>query len=273
MINGMTGFGSTQIKAGKVRGFLEIKSLNHRYFDVVYYLPMGFASIENKLRQMIHKQIKRGRVTVSLKITDKPAPHLVFNSDVVNKYLRYGKSMKKEFALDNNLTLADLLRLPGVVEAHDAFVGPQEVWPAVEKAVSQALKSVVKMRTREGRSLAADIKSVLSRMLMQLSKIKSRLKVLQREQKKKLTPDEFLAYQKSNDINEEVARLTHYIEEFKILLKATVSVGKKMDFVAQEMQRETNTIGSKVQDKIVSNAVISIKSKIEKLREQAQNIE
>jgi len=269
----MTGFGSTQITLGKVRGFLEIKSLNHRYFDVVYYLPMGFASIENKVRQMIHKEIKRGRVTISLKITDKPSPHLNFNNDVVKKYLNYGRSMKKEHRLDNNLSLADLLKLPGVVEARETFVGPQEIWPVVEKALKQSLRSVIKMRTREGKSLAADIQSVLGRMLMQLRKIKARLKVLHREHKRKLSTEEFLSYQKSNDINEEVARLTHYIEEFKLLLKSTVSVGKKMDFVAQEMQRETNTIGSKVQDKIVSNAVIAIKSKVEKLREQAQNIE
>jgi len=96
---------------------------------------------------------------------------------------------------------------------------------------------------------------------------------LLKDNKKKMNNEEYLTYQKGSDISEELTRLTHYIEEFKHLLKSTVSVGKKLDFVAQEMQRETNTIGSKLQDKVVSNAVITLKSKIEKIREQAQNIE
>ncbi|MDZ4243192.1 MAG: DUF1732 domain-containing protein, partial [Candidatus Omnitrophota bacterium] len=144
---------------------------------------------------------------------------------------------------------------------------------AVEKALSRSLASVVQMREREGKSLASDISSVLKRMAHHIQKIKARSEAILKEKKRKLTDDEFMSLQKGNDINEELARLEHYIDEFKALLPANVSVGKKLDFVAQEMQRETNTIGSKLQDKMVANAVIALKSKVEKLREQAQNIE
>lgn len=273
MIKGMTGFGTAQMESGAVKGSVEIKSVNHRYLDLSFYLPSGFASIENEIRQMISKKIARGRVTVSFKITDKPEAKISLNKNAVKQYLSYAKTLKKEFHLDNNLKLSDLISLPGVVDARDVFVLPQEVWPAMQKAVQRAVNGLETMRKREGRALSKDIGSVLKRMLLQVKKIEARSKAVLKDKKKTLTLEEFSSYQKSVDINEEIARLSHYIAEFKSLVQADVSVGKKMDFVGQEMQRETNTIGSKVQDTIVSNCVISIKSKIEKLREQAQNVE
>ena len=143
----------------------------------------------------------------------------------------------------------------------------------MEKGLKKALRSLVTMRQAEGRSLAKDFNAILRRMGMQIKKIESRTKGLAQEKKKILTPEELTSWQKGMEISEELTRLKHYIDEFKALVAADVLVGKKMDFVAQEMQRETNTIGSKVQDNVVSNAVIALKSKIEKLREQAQNIE
>jgi len=129
------------------------------------------------------------------------------------------------------------------------------------------------MRKREGRSLCADVTDKLRRMLLEIKKIQRRAQEILKEKKGKLTNEEFSSFQKSNDVNEELSRLIHYIEEFKLLLKTDIAVGKKLDFIAQEMQRETNTVGSKLQDKIVSSAVIALKSKIEKIREQSQNIE
>lgn len=273
MIKGMTGFGTAQIIAGKIKGVIEVKSQNHRYFDVVYYLPIGFASIENRIRQLLNKNIKRGRVTVSVKITEKPSQALTINKDAVKEYLKHAKALKKEYGLKNNLALSDLIRMPGVVEARETMIDVNKLWPIIEKDLRRSVNSLASMRQREGKSLAADFSSVLKRMLLRIKKIRARAKAILKEKKKKASSDEFSSFQKSNDIHEEIERLTHYIEEFKFLLKSTVSVGKKLDFVAQEMQRETNTIGSKLQDKVVSNCVIALKSKIEKLREQAQNIE
>jgi uncharacterized protein (TIGR00255 family) len=273
MIKGMTGYGQIQFSAGGTKGIIEIKSQNHRYFDVAYFLPVGFASIENRIHEILQGAISRGRVTVSLKITEKPSLEVHFNKETIRAYLKHANALKKEFSLNNSLTLADVIKLPGVIETKEVLLDVEKLWPVIDKNLKKALSGLLQMRDREGKSLSVDIAQILKRMQLQVKKIEARTKSLLAEKKKSLTPEEFSSYQRSCDINEEITRLRHYIEEFGLLLKAQVVVGKKMDFVGQEMQRETNTIGSKVQDGIVSNAVIALKSKVEKLREQAQNIE
>ncbi len=269
----MTGFGCAEFAHGKIKGSVEIKSLNHRYLDIGYFLPIGFASTESKIRDLLSQSIERGRVTVSVKIVNKPAPTVSFNKDVVQTYLKYARILKKDFGLGGDLSVSGLIELPGVVDARETMVGPDELWPAIEKSFKSALNSLLDMRKREGKSLVADISSILKRMLFEIKKIRSRAKIILKGKKKTLPDEEFAAFQKSSDINEELSRLTHHIDELKLLLKTDFAVGKKLDFIAQEMQRETNTIGSKLQDKIVSHAVIALKSKIEKIREQSQNIE
>lgn len=273
MIKGMTGFGSADIAFGKIKGAVEIKSQNHRYFDIVYYLPPGMSALEGPIRDVSNRGIERGRVMVSLKITERPLQNISFNKDAVKEYLRYTKILKTEFDLSGDLKATDLIRLPGVIETREVVLQADEIWPAVKKSLEIALKSLMAMRVREGKALAKDMGTILRGMLGEIKKIESRTKTILREKKKILSADEFLSLQKGNDISEELTRLTHYIHEFRTHLQASGGVGKKLDFVAQEMQRETNTIGSKVQDRDVSNAVIALKSKIEKLREQAQNIE
>ncbi len=273
MIKGMTGFGAAEITVGKIKGSIEIKSQNHRYLDIVYYLPPGLSSLENDIRLAINKQIERGRIVVSLKITERPMQHISFNKEAVKEYLHYEKILKKEYSLSGQLALADLIRLPGGVGAREIVLEGSEIWPSVGKALDVALKGLMTMRVREGKTLLADMSSILKLMLLRIKKIDARSKAILREAKKTATKEEFLSIQKGNDISEELTRLTHYIEEFKLHMQESGGVGKKLDFVAQEMQRETNTIGSKIQDREVSNAVIALKSKIEKLREQAQNIE
>lgn len=273
MIKGMTGFGSSQFIVKKIRGLIEVKSLNHRYLDVGCYLPSGFGPIEDKIRQIVNRHLERGKITVSVKVTDKPTQEIYLNAEAVKDYLKYAQLLKKNFNIGGQLTLSEMIRLPGVVDARETTVDVETLWPAIEKSVEKALIELKVMREREGKSLAKDIQEQLGRMILQIRSIKARAKAILKEYKKKLTDEEFMSFQKSNDINEELSRLTHYIEEFKALLKANLAVGKKLDFIAQEMQREINTVGSKLQDKIVSNAVIALKSKVEKIREQSQNIE
>ncbi len=273
MIKGMTGFGQAQLSVGKIKALVEIKSVNHRYLDISFYLPIGFSSVESKVRQLIQQECRRGRVTVAIKITQKPPQAVTVNKDTVKAHLHYANQLKKEFKLKNDLTLSDLIRLPGVVEIKEVLVNPQESWPGLEKCLKRALGILVQMRKREGRSLAKDLTDQLKHMLLESKKIQLRCDKILKEKKKTLNNDEFKAFQKGCDINEEISRLSHYIGELKLLLRNKKAVGKQMDFIAQEMQRETNTIGSKVQDSHVANAVIMIKSKVEKIREQAQNVE
>jgi len=273
MIRGMTGFGQAQILARKVRAIIEIKSVNHRYLDINYFLPVGFGSAESKIRQIIQRDLNRGRVTVSVKITQKDEVEAVLNKDVVRMHLKNINKLKREFGFKGDLPLQDLVKLPGVLEAREMLVSAETLKPALEKSLKRALKGLIDMRRSEGRSLAADISDKLKRMSLQIKRIQKKAKSLLKEKRKKYSEEEFRSIQKSSDVNEEIIRLLHYIEEITPLLRSKISVGKKIDFIAQEMQRETNTIGSKLQDKVVSNAVIALKSKIEKIREQAQNIE
>lgn len=273
MIKGMTGFGGAQLAWKKTKLVVEAKSLNHRYFDIAFYLPGGFGSLENKIQQLAQKHIERGRVTVSIKITQKPSQDIVLNKEVVQKYLRYANDLARELRLENDLRLSDVVRLPGAVEIRESSLEPEAAWPALEKGLQRAFQGLEQMRQREGRSLAVDIGGRLKEMIRQMKKIKMRSKGVLQAKRKELTVEEFGTFQKGSDVNEEMSRLEHYIQEARALLKSGTSAGKKIDFIAQEMQRETNTIGSKFQDKIVVGAVVTLKSKIEKIREQAQNIE
>jgi len=273
MIKGMTGFGAREVAWKQVKGSLEIKSQNHRYFDLVLYLPPGFSVREEKIRQIIGARIKRGRVIVSFKMTKHAMDRRVMNKEVIQDYLRQARQLKKTFDFNTQLALADLVKLPGVIETEEQPLDLNRFWPVFEKTIKSALDSCLRMRQREGKSLTVDLKKILKFMLKQVKNIQHHSRGLLTQQKKRLSNEEFASFQRANDINEELARLKHYIDEFSLLLRSNVSVGKKMDFVAQEMQRETNTIGSKIQHAAVANAVISLKSSIEKLREQAQNIE
>lgn len=273
MINGMTGFGSAQAASGRTKVLIEIKSLNHRYFDVNYYLPIGFSDLENRILQMVKQNIARGRVSISIKILEKPEQTVRLNKAVVKKYMSYAKQLKKEWKLENDMTLSHLIAMPGIMDVREADIDPNKIWPALEKGLVKAVRELVKMRRDEGRSVSRDVSDKLRRMGLQIKKIIARSKVILKEKKNVLSEDEYKSFIKSNDINEEIERFSHYIIEMKKLLNEKEPVGKKMDFIGQEMQREVNTMGAKLQDKIVSACVIALKSKIEKVREQAQNIE
>lgn len=273
MIRGMTGFGASDVSTGKIKGIVELKTVNHRYLDLAFYLPSGLSAFEERMQKIIAKDIKRGRVSIAVKITEKPQLSISLNEQAVKRYRDFGKDLSKRFGIKDDLTVADIMRLPGVAEVREVFIDPQTLWPVVEKALLKALHSVSSMRQREGKALQVDIGGLLIRMAKRIKEIRNRCGVLLKAKKKVLSNEEYSAYQKSNDIDEELARLAHHIEEAKALLKQNQEAGKKLDFIAQEMQRETNTIGSKVQDKEISGIVIALKSKVEKIREQANNVE
>ena len=273
MIKGMTGFGSAQISIDDAKIVVEVKSLNHRYFDISYFLPIGFANLEQKIRQIIEKEVERGRITVSVKILQKSKYKISLNNNTVSQYIKYMNILKKKFGLEDSLSLSDLVKLPGVFETKESSIDSEVLRKALESGLKKSMDSLTHMRNREGRSLAVDLNGILKRMHMQINKIQSRTVFILKGKREILNKEEFTAFQKCNDISEEITRLGHYIDELKLLLKSTIPVGKKIDFMAQEMQRGTNTIGSKCQDQIVSQAVIALKNKIEKIREQSQNIE
>ncbi len=157
MIKGMTGYGSAPLLNKGLKGFIEVKSLNGRYLDLTCYMPVGYASLEDKIRQLCQKYLERGRVTVSLKITQKKKDEIVLNRDVVKAYIHHARLLAREFRLKNDLSLSDIMKLPGAFELKETSLSVDELWPAIEAGLKKALVSLDKMRMREGQSLKKDI--------------------------------------------------------------------------------------------------------------------
>src|SRR5258708_2277894 len=128
MITGMTGFGASEVAVGKFKALIEIKTVNHRYLDVAFYLPSGFTSFEERIQKIVSKEIKRGRVTVSVKIIEKPHVAVHLNEDAVQQYLDFSKKLSRKLGVKNGLTAADLMRFPGVVEAKEVYIDAQTLW-------------------------------------------------------------------------------------------------------------------------------------------------
>jgi uncharacterized protein (TIGR00255 family) len=273
MVTGMTGFGTTQIATPTLKVQVDIKTVNHRYLDLSFHLPSGFLSCEHKIKHVVQQKIERGRVTVVVRIIQSPGKEVLLNKDVVKKYIQYAKTLQREVRDETELSARDLISLPGVVEVKDFFVEVDDIWPLLERGIKKVVDGVVVMRRREGMSLVRDVRKQLRMMAAKVKTIRVRSERVLSQKRKELSPEEFKSFQRNIDSNEEVSRLTHYIEELQRFLSSTESAGKQIDFIAQEMQRESNTIGSKMQDVVVSTAVIALKSCIEKIREQAQNIE
>src|SRR5262245_922534 len=139
MIKGMTGYGSAPLASSDVKGLVEIKSLNGRYLDITYYLPMGYVSLEDKIRQLCQKQLERGRITVSLKITQKKKDEIVLNKEVVESYLHHARSLERQFKLQNDLSLSDIFKLPGAFEVKESSVSAEDLWPAIDVSIRKAL--------------------------------------------------------------------------------------------------------------------------------------
>ena len=269
----MTGFSSVQFYQDPAEIISEIRTVNHRYFDLNFYFPPGFGFVEEKAREIVSRYIKRGRISVALKIVQKNSSVIFVDKNVVKAHLRYANELKKEFKLTNDLTLSDVIKLPGVVSIKEPTIDPQALWPAIEKNLVKILKSLDIMRQKEGKSIVADISKQLKTMKTQAAQIRNIINKTLKQKQAALTEEEYKSFEKNANVNEELSRLAHHVDQTVLLLKSNEEAGKKMDFIAQEMQRETNTIGSKFQDKIVSNLVVNLKSTIENIREQAQNIE
>lgn len=184
MIKGMTGFGSSQFTKGNAKAIVEIKTLNHRFFDISYYLPIGFSSIESKVREIVGGAIERGRISISVKFIQKPTQQVSLNQEVVQNYLKYARQLNKSYGIKNDLTTSDIMKLPGVFEVRENLLEPDEVWPLLEKSLRKALKHVVVMRKAEGRSLSADVMDKLKKMSGQIKAIQKRGQDILNEKKK-----------------------------------------------------------------------------------------
>jgi uncharacterized protein (TIGR00255 family) len=274
MINSMTGFGSQEAEINSVgRVSVELRCTNHKFSESVFHLPEGLLSLEEKLKKVIEAKIKRGRIYCAINIKGQAAQGIFVNRKLLQNYLYQLNSIKKEFKIKDGLSLDSLIRLPGILSLKEDKPAGEHIWEQLKPVFLQALDSLLMARGKEGRALASLLKERSSLLHKDLLFIKRRFITAVKSRLKDIQEDERAAFLKGADITEETDRLYFHINNFQHKLAAGGSVGKELDFITQEMQREANTLAAKSFDLIISGRAVQIKSQIEKIREQVQNIE
>lgn len=292
MIKSMTGFGRCEVTGKDRKLTVEMKSVNHRYLDVSIKMPKKLNFFESAIRTELKKYISRGKVDVFITCEDyrEDSGALKYNKALAKEYLTYLREMAEEFGLDDDIRVSTLSRYPEVFGMEEHNIDEEELWKDIEEALRGAAENFVKTRTAEGENLLADLNEKLDAMLGHVEFIIERSPKLIQEYREKLREkvcellgdvqiDENRLYMEVTMfadkvcVDEELVRLKSHVESTKKTLLAEGSVGRKLDFIAQEMNREANTILSKANDLEISDRAIELKNEIEKVREQIQNIE
>ena len=274
MIHGMTGFSSRAFSYKGSRWIITIRSVNHKFFDCVINLPEELSMLDEHIKKELHKQLHRGRVVFQLISFDPPARALALNKKLLSEYLSCMKNIHHTLGIAMDITIGDIMRLPEVVSlraAHSTL--HKDFVMALNRATQDAIKKLVVLRKKEGKAIYDDSCKRIQAIQKTLSFIQKRVRAVIAEKKKELVNDELKDFLKSCNVEEEAARLQFHITTFRTTLKQTGSLGKVLDFIVQEMQREINTLGAKFRDARVSYLSIIVKDEIEKIREQLQNVE
>ncbi len=292
MIKSMTGFGRAEFADDKRKFTVEIKSVNHRYLDVNIKMPKKLNFFESTIRNLLKEYMERGKVDVFITSEDFSENNfsLQYNSALAGEYLKYLNQMAKEYHLDNDIRVSTLSRYPDVFVMEEQNPDEKELWAGLEAAIRGACEQFVQTRIKEGEHLQSDLCDKLDQMLTYVDFIEERSPVIMKDYRARLEDKikELLGDRQIDDariatevtifadkicVDEETVRLRSHIKSTKDTLTAGGSVGRKLDFIAQEMNREANTILSKANDLEISDVGINLKTDIEKVREQIQNIE
>ena len=275
MIQSMTGFAS---KEAIIRPFgkisVELKSSNHKFLEIVFHLPEGFLSLEDRIKKEIEAKIKRGRITCVINIISKKTAAVFINKPLLRNYITNLKKINQEFRLKDEISINTLMHLPGILSLEEDKITATLSWSSLRALVSRTADELLKTRQKEGRALYGYLKNRQETLKASLALIKTRFKkALKNKLDSIAAEEERTAFLKSSDITEEVERLMYHLENFRHKLSKVGPIGKELDFIAQEMQREANTLAAKSFDALVVGQVVQMKSQIEKIREQVQNIE
>ncbi|MDD2751520.1 MAG: YicC family protein [Candidatus Omnitrophica bacterium] len=275
MINSMTGFGAKECALasfGKV--CVELRTSNHKFLEIVLHLPEGFLSLEERIKKEIESKVKRGRVVCAINISGGEAAAVTVNEKLLKNYIEATKKIQLQFAIKDSVKLDTLLNLPGILSLSESSLPKEKIWPVLKRVLGLSLEMLVAARRKEGEALTAHLKKEALGLKDTLEGIRRRFKKIIKEKAEKITIDEErAAFLKNSDITEEMERLSYHIKNFMARLVKGGCIGKELDFIAQEMQRETNTMGAKSCDTMISGEAVELKSRIEKIREQAQNVE
>ena len=292
MIKSMTGYGRSEKVTLTGKCTVEIKSVNHRYFDLSIKVPRKLNMFEAQIRDVLKDYIQRGKVDVFVSFEDYSTENvgLKYNSAVASEYMKYLREMAEEFDLDDDIRVSTLSRMPAVFVSEGETIDEDETWKVLKDALQEACDMFVVSRIKEGENLKNDLLDKLETMSTNVAFIEERYPVIIEEYKTRLTNKikevledkqideariltEVCIYSDKVCVDEEMVRLKSHIEAVKDALTTGGAVGKRLDFLAQELNREANTTLSKSTDVEISNVAITIKTDIEKIREQIQNIE
>lgn len=292
MLRSMTGYGRGQAVSDKWDISVEIKSVNHRYFEWSAKIPKTFLFLEDKLKSKVQETISRGKVEVLLSIysVGQQDIQVEVNQSVAAGYVNALRAAAPSLSLEDNLKLSDLLRFSDIFTLKRKELDEEELWEAVAKVAQMALDAFVAMKEKEGEKLKEDVLSRRNTIENMLSKVEERAPMLRQEYYDRLYQKLCEVLEDKNidesrlvteagifadkvAIDEETVRLRSHLHQLGDLLEGEEPVGRKLDFLVQEMNREVNTIGSKAQDVAIARLVVDMKAEIEKIREQIQNIE
>ena len=292
MIKSMTGFGRCEIQKGSRKFTVELKSVNHRYLDVNIRMPKKLNFFETAIRTLLKSYANRGKVDIFITYEDlsQTQVSVKYNAALAAEYLKYLKQMEEEFGLENDVRVSTLSRYPEVFTMEEQSEDEEELWNGLKEALEGAFTQFVETRKTEGENLKKDILSKLDLLEEQIVFIEERSPQIIAEYRAKLEDKmkelladtqieenriaaEVILFADKICTDEEVVRLKSHIQHMRNTLEEKEGIGRKLDFIAQEMNREANTILSKADDLEVSNHAISLKTEIEKIREQIQNIE
>lgn len=292
MIKSMTGFGRSEIVKGNRKISVEIKSVNHRYLEAGIKMPKKLNVFESRMRDLLKKYATRGKIDIFINYEDESESqvNLKFNQNIADEYMAIFNNMSEKYNLKNDMTVGGLARFPEVITMDEVQEDEEELWHFIEEAMKAALEQFVNTRILEGENLKKDLLGKLDHMEELVAFVEKRSPEIMKEYRSKLeskvkellgdtTIDEsriateVIIYADKICVDEETVRLRSHIEHARKCLNEDGGIGRKMDFIAQEMNREANTTLSKANDIEISNAAIDLKTEIEKVREQIQNIE
>ena len=292
MIKSMTGFGRAQETVDGMTVTVELKSVNHRYFEFTAKVPRTYGFLEEKLKSFLNARVSRGKMEcyVSIENLEESDMEVVVNPSLAKGYVDALRTLSENFGLKEDYSAISIAKFPDVLTLRKAPADEEKIWNAVQKVTELAVERFVTMRETEGEKLRADILSKADTILEHVAFVESRSPQTVREYHEKLRQrmEELLENTQVDEqrllteaaifadkvaVDEETVRLRNHISQLREFLNADEPIGRKLDFLVQEMNRESNTIGSKAQDVEIAKRVIAIKAEVEKIREQVQNIE
>ncbi|MBI07838.1 MAG: YicC family protein [Opitutae bacterium] len=289
----MTGYGRGECVRDGCKVTVEITSVNRRQGEIGVHLPRDLDALEPRMREVIGGAVSRGRVNarVSVAFNGSTDGKAVIDVALAKRYLRDFRKLKKDLGLSSEVQMEHVLRAPGVLQVAEREVVAADYWPTVNAATERALKELVAMRSREGAALKKDLVKRVRLMRGAVAKVARRAPAVLKQYRKNLLGRveeagvdlsamddervlrEVVLFAERSDITEELTRLGSHFGQFDDCLKKREPVGRTLDFLSQEMNREINTIGSKANDPAISRLVVTLKTELEKFREQVQNVE